>query len=608
VQKHIPYLSQNMSLLVDNQEEIITKWLSYQIVQEVLASHDIDLEFFKNEYAISVLNYLIQVASGESQIGDCPVMHEFLKYLETKEITASQLYTLCSNFRNGMCETLFEKEVMTHQLYNDIVYIFDHNFTGVITIFSDIISTELHQKTIVLNEYERALNEPAMVSKSDLTGNIIQVNERFCRVSGYQESDLLGQNHALLRHPQTSKKQLDDIWQTIESKKVWRGELKSLKQNKKAFVTQAVIVPVLNKEKQVHEYIAIYFDITKQVINRLKLEESLKQNLELSAQNAEMEAKKLTQDLAIAQQIKKAQAELHLENVQKSKEDYEELAQIHDEEMSNYAEQLEYQQLKYETELYEKTALSQEEQRILQLEKDKERLEAVDEAKSNFLVVFTHELKTPLNAVINYGKYLARFMRKSDLKMKDDLLGIINDLIKNGEDMLENIVDILEVSRLQAGKMNIASRAFDIDETIEMVIQKLGSTIEQSNVDVTRNLLHSYTINSDAKIFERIFSNFISNACKYGKDKIVITMDEKKSENETKLFITVEDNGSGIEDKEGVFNLFDQGEKDSYTRQSKGTGVGLYYVKIACDSLDVGLKLDDSELGGAKFTLEFLIS
>jgi PAS domain S-box-containing protein len=599
-----PNLAKNIHFLEDNKDFIVDVWVSYKIVQETFKVHAIDTDNFKNKYVYAVLEYLINVAKGVTKIGDCPVMHAFMKYLVDKDFGSNDLYIICSHFRNAMTEILFQEDLMSPDVYKDIMYIFDRNFAGVLMMFTGVISEHeeaLEKQIRQFKEHERAYDEAAMVSKSDLNGTITAVNDHFCRVTGFSQEELIGKNSNILKHPSTSEKVMKSMWATITDKKVWRGQLRNLKKNGKTFISKIVIVPILAKNNEITEYIAIYDDITKDVINHKKLEESLKQNLEYRAQGAEREAQKLTMELQIAQQIKQAQAELHSQNMNKHKNEYEELAQIHDEEMNNFATQLEHQQLKYETELFENAAMSQEDLRIKALEKDKERLEAVDEAKNNFLVVFTHELKTPLNAVINYGKYLGRFLKKQTIDKQDEIIGIVDDLVQNGQDMLENITDILEVSRLTAGKMKIEKVAFYLDELVERNIQKLNAIITESDSTVEKNLLLNCSVDSDVKIIERIFSNFLSNAAKYGKDVIVISL----TKDETGVTLIVEDNGEGISDKETVFNLFEQGDKDSFTRQAKGTGVGLYYVKVACDALGVDLKLEDSELGGAKFSLFF---
>lgn len=245
------------------------------------------------------------------------------------------------------------------------------------------------------------------------------------------------------------------------------------------------------------------------------------------------------------------------------------------------------------------------EQREKEKEIEKKHLEELHKTKDSFLVVFTHELKTPLNAIINFASFAIRRLSKPEIKSKEKIIEMMETVKENGHDMLDVVNSILDISRLKANKMNFAISDFDISECIEEIVQRYSSLIEKDSIIVKENFNHSnLKIHSDRNRVKQLLSNLISNAIKYGDNTISISTTIV----EDKLIVQVEDNGQGIKNKDGIFELFEQDESDDMTRTAKGTGVGLHFVKLLSDGLNIGLKLEDSKtLGGAKFILEFSI-
>lgn len=79
-----------------------------------------------------------------------------------------------------------------------------------------------------LKQYERLLDSSAIVSKTDLAGNITYANDEFCKVTGYSRDELIGQNHRIVKHPQNDKVVYKDLWKTIHAKKIWKGVIRNL--------------------------------------------------------------------------------------------------------------------------------------------------------------------------------------------------------------------------------------------------------------------------------------------------------------------------------------------------------------------------------------------
>ncbi|MDQ1340365.1 MAG: Response regulator [Campylobacterota bacterium] len=243
--------------------------------------------------------------------------------------------------------------------------------------------------------------------------------------------------------------------------------------------------------------------------------------------------------------------------------------------------------------------------------KDKERekeilarqhtLEEVSKTKDELLVVFTHELKTPLNAIINFSEYVAKKISKLEIDEKKKLSDLMLSVKKNALEMLDNIVNIIDLSKLKSGKMNIHLSLVDVKHLIEDLLIKFAPIIEHENIDIHIKLEEGCIIESDRLRFSQIISNVLSNAIKYGNKKVLITL---KKEGRAVL-VGIEDNGDGISDKEKIFELYEQGDNSKITRKSKGTGVGLHFVKYLCKELGMVIDVEKSTiLGGARFLIK----
>lgn len=123
------------------------------------------------------------------------------------------------------------------------------------------------------NEYEKVINATCLVSISDIKGRIVYANKEFCEISGYKESELIGKNHKILKHPQMSKEFYENLWSTILSGRIWKGIHKNLTKDGKTIYLNTTIAPLKNHKGQIIRFIATRFDVTEQ----MKMQEELKE-------------------------------------------------------------------------------------------------------------------------------------------------------------------------------------------------------------------------------------------------------------------------------------------------------------------------------------------
>ncbi len=124
---------------------------------------------------------------------------------------------------------------------------------------------ELQKRNKELNEFREALDLSAVVSKTDLEGNITYVNDTFCKISGYSKEELLGQNHRIVNSGLMSKTFFMKLWRTITAKKTYRALFQNRAKDGTIYYVQALIKPILDVEGEIVEYLSVSYDMTAQI-------------------------------------------------------------------------------------------------------------------------------------------------------------------------------------------------------------------------------------------------------------------------------------------------------------------------------------------------------
>jgi PAS domain S-box-containing protein len=119
------------------------------------------------------------------------------------------------------------------------------------------------KKDKLLSEYKKAVDMGAIVSKADSKGFITYVNDTFIKISGYTEKELIGAPHSLVRHPESDPEVFKEMWKTIKAKKIWQGNIKNRAKDGTIYYVYASIVPILDENNEIVEYLAIRYDTTE---------------------------------------------------------------------------------------------------------------------------------------------------------------------------------------------------------------------------------------------------------------------------------------------------------------------------------------------------------
>jgi diguanylate cyclase (GGDEF)-like protein/PAS domain S-box-containing protein len=131
---------------------------------------------------------------------------------------------------------------------------------------------ELSENIYKLKSYKDAIDVNSIVTISDTLGKIKYANDKFYEVCKFSKDEVIGHNHNIVRHPDIPKEVFRDMWDTISNKKIWHGKLKNLTKDGETYVVQAAIVPILDSNDNIVEYIATRYEITELVKKQEEIE------------------------------------------------------------------------------------------------------------------------------------------------------------------------------------------------------------------------------------------------------------------------------------------------------------------------------------------------
>ena len=233
------------------------------------------------------------------------------------------------------------------------------------------------------------------------------------------------------------------------------------------------------------------------------------------------------------------------------------------------------------------------------LVKQKDDLETANKVKDDFLANMSHELKTPLNSINVLSSIMKKNSKNTFSAKEVKNLEIINSC---GKDLLFLINDVLDISKLEAGKVSINNNDVDIYNLTSIIKDMFFTQFKDKNVDFyfecDKNINSIY---SDERKISQIVKNFLSNALKFTSEGKVSLIVKEQNDN---ILIEVEDSGIGI-NKEQIDDLFDRFKQvdASISRKHLGTGLGLAISKNLAGLLKGNIAVE-SEFGhGSKFTL-----
>ena len=238
----------------------------------------------------------------------------------------------------------------------------------------------------------------------------------------------------------------------------------------------------------------------------------------------------------------------------------------------------------------------------LELERLKQEADAANAAKTSFLFNMSHDIRTPMNAILGYNN-----MMEKELDQPDRLKQHLEKVQKSGEFLLTLINNVLEVARIDSGKESVDESVYDLTDDSSMVVSIFENELKKKHLDFTSdmNVTHRY-IYVDVRKIREITINLLSNAIKYTPEggRIHMQFDEIPCDREgyATFVLTVQDTGIGMS-REFCKQIFDSFTRERNTTESKvpGSGLGMAIVKRLVDLMGGTIEVESEKGKGSCF-------
>jgi PAS domain S-box-containing protein len=243
--------------------------------------------------------------------------------------------------------------------------------------------------------------------------------------------------------------------------------------------------------------------------------------------------------------------------------------------------------------------------RTVELEKAIEDAQNANRAKSVFLSNMSHEIRTPLNAILGFTRLM-----QHDTNLVPEQIEWLSTINRSGEHLLALINDILEVSKIEEGKVNYNSSIFNIREMIHDIDAMFRIRTDAKNLLFNVEYPYDFPdfIETDEGKLRQIFINLLGNAVKFTeKGGITFKLDIKHNENESFLLADVEDTGPGISENE-IKDLFKMFVQTSAGIKEGGSGLGLSISQQYAKIMGGGISVESTVGNGSKFSIKVNIN
>ncbi len=483
-----------------------------------------------------------------------------------------------------------------------------------------------------IEEYKTVLDETSILAVTDLKGKIQHVNENFCKISKYSKEELIGKDHRIINSGYHSKEFFSDLWTTISSGKVWRGELKNRAKDGTFYWVDTSIFPFAFENGAFSKYLAARIDITKhkEYIDELIIREENYRNLfdnslvGICLMNMTDETPisinetwvKLFGYKSEADYLKNYNSRIHhvemedkmqISDYSESNNTIQELKKLdgthfwvklfvklnHDKTLAQIVIVDVTEQIRTQEKLEEKVK-----DRTFELTKLLNNEKEFNQLKSRFLTMASHEFRTPLSSILSSTSLIEMY---TQTEQQDKRVKHINRIYSSINNLTGILSDFLSIGELENGLIKIEYIEFNMLDFLESIVGELDGMIKQKAQHI--NFFHhgETSIKQSKKTIRSILLNLLSNASKYSQSNKEIQIISKIEDK--KLIISVEDFGIGIplEDQKFLFNEFFRAKN---VENIQGTGIGLSIVKkcvvLLNGSIDFTSKLNE----GTVFTIE----
>ncbi|WP_298759222.1 PAS domain S-box protein [uncultured Psychroserpens sp.] len=511
-----------------------------------------------------------------------------------------------------------------------------YNKTYVMALIKDVSEIKETQKDLMLKSkaLQSASNGIIITDALKPDNPIIYFNSAFQNLTGYSSKEILHHNCRFLQGKDTDQLPLKTLRTAIKKGESCQVTLRNYKKDGTLFWNDLYIMPIINAKGTITHFIGIQNDVTQRrkaeaernhlstifdeslneiyVFDAHTLKfvnvnyggqknsgytiEELKQMtpLDLKTQEDEITFKKNIDVL-----LKKNVEKIEFEAIHQRKngttypvEVHLQLSSLGDNEVF-VAIILDITERKNYTEKLENTVEERTEQLKAALSKEKE----LNELKTRFLSLVSHEFKTPLSGILTSTVLLSKYQLTEEQNRRDKHIKTISDKVH----YLNNILnDFLSLEKLETGKLTYSFSNFKLSKVVDEVIYNANMLLKEGQSIKYPDNVNDLSLYQDEKIVELILSNLVNNAIKYSPEHSVITIAIKQDHDVTT--IQVQDNGIGIPkaDQKSIFERYFRAENVINTQ---GTGIGLNIAKHHLENLGGIVYFESEEQKGTTFTI-----
>lgn len=497
------------------------------------------------------------------------------------------------------------------------------------------IKEEQLERKAILKAVETS---PVMVVITDEKGKIRYVNQYVEEVSGYKKEELLGKNPRIFQSGYHDEVFYKELWTALLQEGVWNGRFRNKRKDGSLYWEEASLSAVFNDEGVLYGYVGIKDDSTE----RLRLEELLQRSeeqLRLSVEGAEIGAWDWNMESGVSKYSKQWKAILGYED-DEVEESFEGWRKLWHPEEAGMVEHALKSYLEGKSETYEvihrlrhkdgtyrwilargriipeevskkgrfvgihmditsRIAIEEELKETNQkLAIAMQEAQSANALKSAFLANVSHEIRTPITAVLGFAYLLQREEMLSDAGHKN-----VEHIVRGGEHLLGLISDVVDLSKIEAGSQDMHELQFKLGSLLEDIDIMISQQAEKKGISLQIEMPRTdYLLEGDLLKIRQILLNLVGNAVKYTEKGSVSLMVEftKNTASELLVQFLVKDTGIGVkeEDQEKIFEIF---YRNTYGRRISGSGLGLQISKKYAKILGGDITLNSEYGKGSTF-------
>ena len=496
--------------------------------------------------------------------------------------------------------------------------------SGVVLV-TDISHLKMRERELSLFKKAFECSGNAIVI-TDKNGIIEHVNPGFFRLTGYMVDEVVGQKTSILKSGQHGKEFYQELWSTLTHGGIWRGRISNRRKDGSIYWESMAVAPIFDNHHTITHFVAVKSDISKPV--------AMEQELARFRQAVDQSPNGflLTDDRWRVNYANQAWAKMHgyaLEEIHnmpvhvfysplRDRElDVPFSAQVNEKNSFN-GEMLQWRKdgthfpcLTTATRIVLKDSrhdefmifskdISEQMGNLRQLQEAKEQALVASQAKSAFLANMSHEIRTPMNAIMGMAHLL------KDSELPDQQMKKIDLILNASEALLELVNDILDYSKVEAGKLTLEIKPFEISSLLADVIGILGDSAKRKGLELKYGITGAdgYFM-GDAFRLRQVLLNLTGNAIKFteqGKVELSVVL-QPDDGGKYKALFSVKDTGIGIDraQHDVIFESFSQADV-SMTRKYGGTGLGLVISRQLVELMGGKISLESSPGKGSLFS------